>query len=53
LRPIPADAADSSSVGVELVNRKWRTLIIVCVAIFMLLLDITVGARRVALPQAD
>jgi EmrB/QacA subfamily drug resistance transporter len=30
-------------------DRKWRTLIIVCVAVFMLLLDITVV--NVALPQ--
>src|SRR5437763_14028632 len=30
-------------------DRKWRTLIIVCVAIFMLLLDITVV--NVALPK--
>jgi EmrB/QacA subfamily drug resistance transporter len=33
------------------VERKWRVLIVVCVAVFMLLLDITVV--NVALPQID
>lgn len=46
---IPADVAESSSVTVASVDRKWRTLIIVCVAIFMLLLDITIV--NVALPK--
>jgi hypothetical protein len=32
-------------------ERKWRALIIVCVAIFMLLLDITVV--NVALPRSS
>jgi hypothetical protein len=33
---------ESFWVTVGPMDRKWRTLIIVCVAIFMLLLDITV-----------
>jgi len=33
------------------VERKWRVLIVVCVAVFMLLLDITVV--NVALPDID
>ena len=32
-------------------ERKWRVLIVVCVAVFMLLLDITVV--NVALPDID
>src|SRR4029078_1797297 len=33
---------ESFSFTVSAMDRKWRALIIVCVAIFMLLLDITV-----------
>src|SRR5207253_3532198 len=36
-------------LGSELMERKWWTLIVVCVAIFMLLLDITIV--NVALPK--
>src|SRR4029077_3675235 len=40
---------DSCLVSFQFVERKWRVLIVVCVAVFMLLLDITVV--NVALPD--
>jgi EmrB/QacA subfamily drug resistance transporter len=42
---------DSCFVSFPVVERKWRVLIVVCVAVFMLLLDITVV--NVALPNIE
>jgi EmrB/QacA subfamily drug resistance transporter len=42
---------DSCLVSFHAVERKWRVLAVVCVAVFMLLLDITVV--NVALPDID
>ena len=48
---VPAAAAACPCVYVEAMERKWWTLVAVCVAIFMLLLDITIV--NVALPAIE